>query len=406
MKFYFKSQKKTGEIVEGFTEAEDRFALARDIRGRGDMPLVARATDEKKTTANSVLHFNFTARIKLEDKILFTRNLSGMLSAGLSLARALSILEKQTNNIKFKGVITALIADINKGTTFSESLQKFPKVFPTIFVSMARAGEESGSLAKSLLQVGSNLEKSYALKRKIKGAMTYPLVILIAMLVIGILMFIFVVPTLIQTFKDLGGDLPASTKFIIFLSDTISGHPLTLVGVIGALVVGGMFLMRIPVVNKGMDWLIVRLPAIGLIAQEVNTARTARTLSSLLDAGVSMTRCLEITRDVLQNAFYKEVITEAIASVQKGTALSASFKAHTEIYPVMMGEMVEVGEETGKVASMLNDIATFYEEEVDAKTKNLSTIVEPVLMIIIGAAVGFFAISIIQPLYSIGGAIT
>jgi len=406
MRFYFKTHKNTGEFVEGFADAEDRFALARELRKSGDLPIVARAEEENKSGFFSFsLGGMFGGRVKLQEKIMFTKNLSGMLSAGLPLARALGIMEKQTKNKKFKGILHSIVEDVNKGDTLSEGIQKFPKVFPVLFASMVRAGEESGGLAKSLLEVGTNLDKSYALKRKIKGAMTYPLVILIAMALIGVLMFIFVVPTLISTFKDMGADLPASTRFIIFLSDTISGHPLLLFAVIGACIALVVFAFRLKPIQRGFDWVVVRLPAIGLIAKQVNAARTTRTLASLLDAGVSMTRCLEITHDVLQNVFYQEIVDKAIVSVQKGVALSASFKERTDLYPVMVGEMMEVGEETGKLSSMLADIATFYENEVDAKTKNLSTIVEPVLMIVIGAAVGFFAVSIIEPLYSIGAAI-
>ncbi len=270
---------------------------------------------------------------------------------------------------------------------------------------MVRAGEESGSISQSLAQVGTNLDKSYALTRKIKGAMTYPLIIICAMGLIGILMFMFVVPTLIVTFKELGGDLPASTRFIILISDTISGHPLLLLFSIAAVIGVFVFLSKLKFFQRVFDFVVIRLPVIGLIAKEVNSARTARTISSLLDAGIEITRCLTITKDVLQNSYYKAVIDQAIVSVEKGAPLSTAFKAHGELYPVMVGEMMEVGGETGKLSSMLADIALFYETEVDAKTKDLSTIIEPLLMVFIGAGVGFFAFSIISPLYSIGSSI-
>ncbi len=405
----YKVRTKTGEYREGEAVAEDAFSLAREFRKDGEMPIsiteVRTHSSVKFSTQNLFGNILGPGKIKLEEKINFTRNLSGMIMAGLPLGRALSILEKQTKNKRLQSVLHSVIEDVNRGSSLSDGLKKFPKVFSPLFISMIRAGEESGSLSQSLAQVGTNLDKSYTLTRKIKGAMTYPLIIICAMVIIGVLMFMFVVPTLVATFKELGGDLPASTRFIIFISNTISGHPFLLLLTFGGIIGGFVLLSKLKLFQQGFDYVVIRLPVIGMIAKEVNSARTARTISSLLDAGIEITRCLTITKDVLQNSLYKKVIDQAIVSVEKGAPLSEAFKAHPELYPVMVGEMMEVGGETGKLSSMLSDIAIFYETEVDAKTKDLSTIIEPLLMVFIGAGVGFFAYSIISPLYSIGSSI-
>ncbi len=400
MQFKYKAQNKEKKIVEGVLEAPDRFALARKLREDGLLPL---ETKEFKEHGKINLAFidNILGRIKLSQKIVFTRNLSGMLSAGLSLYRALEVLGKQTKNKKFKEVIVSLLKDINAGGTLSSAMEKFPKVFSPLFVSMVAAGEESGSLPSSLKEVGIILEKSYNLNKKIKGALMYPGIILSAILLIGVLMLIFVVPTLTKTFMDIGATLPASTQFVVSVSDFLQHHTLLFFGIVGALIVGFRFLLRLPRFSRFISLVILKLPVIGNIAKEVESARTSRTLASLLSSGVAVTKALAITKNVLQNPYYKAVIDEAIASVEKGVPMSTVFKAHTNLYPVMVGEMVEVGEETGNVVSMFSDIATFYETEVDQKTKDLSTIIEPVLMIFIGAAVGFFAISMLTPMYSL-----
>jgi type IV pilus assembly protein PilC len=399
MKFKYKIQTKTGEVVEGVKEAPDKFFLAREIREEGSTPLVIEEYKEKSKFLS--FKISFFKKVSLSEKVIFTNNLSGMLLAGLSLTRALAILEKQTTNDAFKKVLTSLVEDINKGNTLSDGMKKFPKVFSGIFISMVHSGEESGGLPKALQEVGLNLKKSYDLNKKIKSALMYPSIILCAIVLIGILMMIFVVPTLTKTFKDLGADLPGTTKFVIWLSDSISQHTIIFLLLLGAFITVLVLFAKLDATRKYFDYIILRLPVVGTIVKEVNTARTARTLSSLLVSGVDMSKALAITEEVLQNLYYKELIRNAIIAIEKGKVLSASFKENTKLYPVMMGEMIEVGEETGNLSKMLLDIAMFYESEVDNKTKDLSTIIEPVLMVFIGGAVGFFAISMITPIYSV-----
>ncbi|MDQ5954156.1 MAG: hypothetical protein QG583_84 [Patescibacteria group bacterium] len=399
MLFSYKAKLNNGEIFEGSLEALDRFALSRELRSRGHTPISI--SEAKKFDLN--LHFLdfILARIKISELILLTKNLSGMIKAGLSLARALSVLQKQTKNKKLNEVLAAISAEINAGGTLSSGFAKFPKVFSKLFVSMTRAGEESGDLAGSLTEVGMNLEKAYSLTRKVKGALMYPGVILCAMLIIGVLMFAFVVPTLASTFKELGVDLPATTRFIIFLGNFFSEYLLLSFVIIIGGIMGMVFLFRAQFMAKYVDFAVLKFPIIGGLAKEVNTARTARTMSSLLISGVSITRAIEITEDVLQNIYYKKVLIEARQGIEKGHAFSKSFEENPKLYPVMMSEMIQVGEETGKLSDMLLQIALFYENDIEEKTKNLSTIIEPFLMIIIGAGVGFFALSMITPLYSV-----
>jgi len=403
MHFSYKAQTKEGKVVEGTIEAPEKYSAGRMVREQGLNPIAIKEFKSAITIDDFIS--KFFGKVKLQEKILFSRNLSGMLKAGLSISRALEVLEKQTKNIIFKKVLASLVSEIAGGGSLSSGLVKNEKVFSTLFVSIVKAGEESGNLAESLREVGVHLEKAYNINRKVKGAMMYPAVIMGAVVLIGILMFIFVVPTITKTFVELNIELPATTRFIIGISDLFANHALLMVLGLAGLVVGLYYVSKIKYVHDGLDKFITKLPIIGELVKQVNAARTARTLSSLLSSGVDITRAITITKDVVQNVHYKRVLEKTAIDVQKGIPMSDSFKNSNNLYPIMVGEMISVGEETGKISDMLLSIAIFFEEEVDGKTKNLSTIIEPVLMIIIGAAVGFFALAMITPMYSLVDAI-
>ncbi|MFZ4500059.1 MAG: type II secretion system F family protein [Minisyncoccia bacterium] len=396
MVFSYTARNATGAMTEGVIEESSKTEAIITLREMGLTPITVVEKKKKTFTLDGMMK-----RVKLSEKIIFTKNLAGMLRAGLPLARALVVLKKQTTNSYFKTIFESLIASIDNGETFSSALSKFPNTFSSLFIAMVKAGEESGGLPEALMEVGGNLEKSYNLNRKVKSALMYPAIIIVAIFIIGILMFIYIVPVLTKTFKELNVDLPTSTRIVVWVSDMISNHIGLLLLGISLIVTGGYFALKRPAVRTFLDYSSTRIPVVGVLVQEVNAARTARTLSSLLIAGVSISRALGITKDVLQNSYYKAVLAEIESQVEKGETMSSVLQRHTNLYPVMVGEMVAVGEETGKLASMLLDIAVFYEAEVDAKTKDLSTIIEPVLMIFIGGAVGFFAISMLSPMYSL-----
>ena len=401
MQFAFKARNKGGGTTEGIRDSFDKLSLSRDLRAEG-LTLFFAEPLKKGKFLEILSGINLVvSSVRLREKIVFSRNLSAMISAGLTLSRAIDILEKQTANEKFKKIINSVSFNIKKGKTLSESFSEYPKVFPPLFIAMVRSGEESGGLAKALNEIASHLEQSYNLARKVRGALIYPAIVVAAIIVIGILMLIYVVPTLTSTFKELNVELPASTKFIIFISDLLANYTISFLSVLGFIGLLLFLFLKTKIGKRIFDFSILRLPVLGNLAKEVNVARTSRTLSSLIVAGVPITGALSIVKDVLQNFYYKETLDEAILRVEKGSPLSQVFKEKTFLYPVMVGEMMEVGEETGKLSDMLNDIAKFYEEEVDGATRDLSTIIEPVLMIVVGGAVGFFAVSMITPMYSI-----
>ncbi|MEN9649199.1 MAG: hypothetical protein RL094_166 [Candidatus Parcubacteria bacterium] len=399
MKFSYTAKKPDGSTYDSTMEAADKAAFYRELRKIGDTLISVK--EGKKSVGQMEINLPFLNRIKMIDKITFARNISGMLEAGLPLSRALAVSERQASNVKLKKIYKEINEFITSGKTFHEALAQHPKVYSSLFISMVKAGEESGDLAGSLKHLASQMEKTYVIQRKIKGAMMYPGIILSVMVLIGILMMIFVVPALTKTFKDLGTKLPASTTFIIATSDFASNHYILLVLIILAAVVVFILLLKTKIGKRYADFIVLHLPVISLIVKESNAARTARTLSSLLSAGVDLLLAVKITGEVMQNSFYKEVLQRTEVAVEKGDPVSKIFEEETNLYPVFVGEMMSVGEETGKFASMLTGVAVFYENEVEEKTKDLSTIIEPVLMVIIGAGVGFFAVSMIMPMYSV-----
>ena len=397
MLYKYQAKKITGEETSGTMEASNKTDLAVKIREQGYIPTLIQ---EKNDKSKMSLIFSKFGIVSSADKIMFAKNLGVMISAGLPITRALEILSRQTNNKYFSRTIIFLMNDARKGDSLSAAMKRFPKIFSKLFVAMVKTGEESGQLSESLNLAGLQLEKDYALMRKVKGAMMYPAIILAAMILIGIFMFVYVVPTLVYTFKELNVDLPLSTQAIIFISDSITKHTYLFITFLLAVIFSAIWFLR---TEKGKIFLgnvFLKTPMISPVVKKINSARTSRTLASLISSGVNVVEALTITRDVLQNNKYKKVLTRAIDDVQKGVPISNSFKEAGKIYPVLLGEMMAVGEETGKISEMLEKIAVFYEEEVAESTKNMATVIEPILMIFIGAAVGFFALSMIKPMYS------
>ncbi len=399
MKFTYTAEKAGGEVYKGVAEAPDRFALYQIVRQEGGKIISLQESGGNGWL--SMAYWNsFFSRIKEYEKILFARNLGAMLTAGLALSRALAVIERQTKNPKMSSVVSAISSDVRRGESLHSAFAKFPDIFPALFTAMVRAGEEGGDLPSALQLVSDQMERMYDLKKKIRGALIYPCVILVAIFGIGILMMIEVVPTLASTFAEMGTSLPPSTQFVINLSNFLVQYTIVAIG--GAalallLIYSGV---RTQWGKRGLDFILLRTPAIGGMVRQINAARTARTLASLLASGVDVITALEIVGEVVQNSFFREVIQTASKGVAQGESLSVAFVRREDLYPAFVGEMMAVGEETGQLSDMLKRLAIYYEEEVDRGTKDMSTIIEPFLMIIMGAAVGFFAISMITPIYS------
>jgi len=391
-----------GKSRSGILEAEDEHELARILRKEGSI-LIKASSEEEKHKKKFLITVPFLDRVSLTEKIMFARNLRVMIAAGVALPRTLRILADQTKNKKFRKTILKIREEIIKGKAFSEDLGKYPNIFSELFVSMVKVGEETGTLEEVLKVLTQQMEKEHEIKSRIKGAMIYPAVIIFAMVCIGVLMLIIVIPKLSAVFSELGVDLPLTTKIVIAIGTFLSKFWFLLP--IGILVF--LFLLRVILKTKTgklvFDTFVLKIPVISSIVKKTNSAHTVRTLSSLIAAGVPIVRSLEIVSGTLGNVHYRKAMSEAAERVKKGAKLAEILKRYENIYPTLVIQMIEVGEETGKTSDVLEKLAEFFEEEVANATKNLSAVIEPVLMLIVGAVVGFFAISMIQPIYSMVG---
>jgi len=403
-KYFYTAKSLKGEPKSGTLEAKDKSELARTLRQEGYVLIKAGLEGEEIERKKFKISLPFLGRVSLTEKMMFTRNLQVMIAAGISLPRALRTLALQTKSKKFKKALFNIAEEITKGKSFSDSLQKHPNIFPEVFTSMVKVGEEAGTLEEVLKTLTQQMEREYELKSKIKGAMIYPAVIICAMLGIGFLMLVMVVPKLAETFRELNVELPPTTKVVISFGTFLAEK--WFFAILIAILL--FFVFRIILKTKRgkrmVDFLSLKIPIISPIIRKTNSAYTVRTLSSLFASGVPIVRSLEIVSAALGNIYFREAMTESAEKVRKGSKLSESLRPYQDIYPSIIIQMIEVGEETGETSDILGKLADFFETEVGNATKNLSAAIEPILMLIIGAVVGFFAISMVQPMYSMLGA--
>jgi type IV pilus assembly protein PilC len=403
-KFSYLATSFQGERKSGILEAKDEKNLAKLLYQEGYFLISADLIKEERR-GKLEFSFSFLRGVSLVEKMFFTRNLKIMVSSGITLPRALRTLSLQTKNRKLAKTLLSLADEITKGKTLSESLALYPDIFPELFQNMIRVGEESGTLEKVLEVLTRQMEKEHELRGKIKGALIYPSVIVIAMIAIGILMLVVVVPKLAQTFQELEIELPLTTRLVISFGNFLVTKWYLLILIVLFSFLFFSLSLRTKSGRKITHFLLLKFPIISPIIKKSNAAYIVRTLSSLFSAGVPIVRSLEIISDTISNFYFRETIVQAAKVVKKGGKFSSALASYPHIYPPSVVQMIEVGEETGETSLILAKLADFFEEEVENATKNLSVIIEPLLMLMIGAAVGFFAVSMIQPIYSMLGAI-
>ncbi len=401
MKFRVSVQTKEGKKETREVESENRFAVYSQMEGEGLTVLEVAEHKDKKGMGS----ITFGTGIKTEEIITFTKNLGAMLGAGLTLSRALSVIERQSKNKYMKAVVVSIQERIRAGGSFHEALGEHRKVFSELFIAMTKAGEESGTLADALKNVAHQMGRAYALQKKVKGAMIYPSIILSAILVIGVLMLMYVVPTLSATFVSLGVQLPLATRIIVGLSDFMAQNAILVLIMLAGFFAGVYAFTHSKIGGAIILQTALRIPVIGDLVRQTMSARATRALSSLLASGVEMLTAIKISSEVVGKNVFGDVLVEAEVAVRKGETLSSTFTKYPKLYPIFVGDMILVGEETGKVADMLGQVAEYYEVDVEERTKDLSTIIEPILMLVIGVFVGIFAISMISPIYSLSSKI-
>lgn len=399
--FNYSAAAKDGKTETGVIEAANLVSAGHLLKEQGLMPL---DLSEKKSRdiMGSILSM---ASVPLKEKIAFIQNLDLLLKSGVSAPRAMRIIAKQTNNKRFKNTITTMAGDVEAGKSLHESMAAYPKIFSHIFVSMVEVGEISGNLEKSLEYLRIQLQREADLKSKTKGAMIYPGVIISAMLIIGIALSIFVLPSLTATFKDFDTDLPVITKIVIAFSDFMAGNAIVVIVGLLVFIGGGIYFLRTSVGKRLLDAFLLRMPLISPVVKKINMARFSRILGSLMKSGVAVVQGLEVTSQAMDNVYYREVIAGASESVKLGKPLTEALSAHDKLFPFIVTQMLTIGEETGNLETILDQLAEHFEAEVDDTMKNMSSIIEPLLLLVIGAVVGFLAMALISPIYNISNSI-
>jgi type IV pilus assembly protein PilC len=382
-------------VIDADTEAH---AIAR-LREQGWVPLELQ--NNKRTGLNLELKIPFLSdRISLKDVAVSSRQLATMIDAGLPLMRALSVLAEQTQSAALARTWEAVRADVQAGSSFSGALAKHPKAFTVLYVAVIRAGEAGGALDTCLLRLSDTLEKQVALRNKIRSAMTYPIMVALMVFFILTAILIFIVPTFKQLYVDLGGTLPVPTRILIFLSDVMRK---AFVFVALGAGVGAWLLRRYIKTEMGrrqFDAFKLKVPIFGELFRKVAMSRFSRTLGTLLKSGVPVLQSLEITKETAGNRIVAEALEDVESSVRQGESLARPLMRH-KVIPPMVVQMLAVGEETGAVDTMLEKVADFYDSEVETTVDALTSLIEPILIVILGAVVGGILISLYLPMFKL-----
>lgn len=395
MKFNYVAQNKSGESKTGTISAVN-FDEAKRILLEKDLILISLdKIKEKKSFSFSIIGVSYL------DKLLFVRHLAMMIRAGLPLREGVVEIKDQTKSRKFRKILSDVIKRLDNGESLSSSLSKHPKAFDELFVNLVEAGEASGTLEKNLNYLAIQLEKRYDLRTKIKGAMFYPVIIVVSTVGLVGILAVFVLPKLLPLFNSFNIELPLPTRILLWSIETIQIYgPYIFTGMV-AMVLFLAFIARFKKIKAINHRIILKIPIIGKLSKNINLAYFSRTLGILIKSGIPIVEAFDITSRTLSNVVYQEQLKKAVSRVERGEQVAAYFKDQPKIFPSILCRMISIGERTGKLDESLLYLADFYEKEIDNTTKNISSTIEPLLLVVIGLVIGFIAISIIMPIYEI-----
>lgn len=400
--FSYQATNSEGKQVKGTADGVNRDAIVESLTTQGLKPAQVTLVTEVKKTGGL-----FAKKVKLQDLVLFTRQLSTMVSAGVPLLRALTTLQTQAENPALKEIIGDIVKDVQDGAQLADALAKHPGTFSDIYVNMVRAGEAAGIVDDILKRLASQVEKSASMRKKIKGAMTYPMVLLGLTVIAFFGLMIFIIPQIGSILKGLGGEdtkLPALTQGMLDMSDFMVSKWYLLIGIIVLVVFGLRTYLKTADGRRKFHALVLRLPVAGMLTTKIAVASFTRTFSALIGAGVSVVEALKVTSRSLGNDLFKEDIERAASEVVNGKQLSQAMESST-LFPVIVPQMLAVGEETGQTDEVLVKVAEFYEEEVDTAIASMSSLLEPIMIVIMGGAVGIIAIGVMGPIASMSQAV-
>lgn len=393
--FKYKATNKEQKEVEGLIEANNDSIAAEILMERGLSVLSVQ--EEEIGSAHKGL--SFLNRVKIKDLVIFSRQFSVMISANVAIVQSLKILIDQTQNMRLKMIVSQIADDVNSGSRLSDALAKEPGVFSNFYISVIRSGETSGRLDEALVYLADEMEKDYDMTSKIRGAMIYPAFVLTGLLVVGGVMMVFVVPKLTDVLTESGQELPITTKILIGISSFLAGYWWILLVSLAILFFGLKYYTKTPQGKLIFDTIILRLPIFGKLFQRIYLVRFARSMNTLIVGGVSITESLRIAADIASNEIYKDLILETVKEVEDGNSISSVFVNSKQI-PQMVSQMLSIGEKTGKLDVILDRITNFYTREINNVVANLMTLMEPIIMVVMGLAVGVMVSAIIMPMYN------
>jgi type IV pilus assembly protein PilC len=393
-----------GKTVNGSLEAKDEQFLGSLLRIRGLALITSRLQEHK--AGKKKFAFNFSlGGVPAVQKIFFLQNLQVMVRTGFSITHALDTLALQTENKVFKRVIEEISHDVQAGTTLSNAMAKHPKVFSDLFVNMIAAGEVSGKLDEVLMRLTVQIKKEHQLISKIKGALTYPVIVVVAMVGIGIVMMVAVIPKLLTVFDSAGVTLPLPTRILIFLSNFLQ-HNLILTGfVVAAFIVAFRYAVKTTKGRHVWHTFLLKMPIIGPILKKINLAKFTRNLSSLMKTDIPIVQTFQIIAKTIGNVIYRESMQKTAEELKKGASIAKTMEKFHFLFPPVVTQMISVGEESGTLDTISEEIANFYEEDVDQVMANLTSILEPILILILGVGVAALVVAVILPIYSLSSVI-
>ncbi len=400
MRLRYKAVSQDGKKVRGFVEAKEIKDAAYYLRQRNLIPIQI----SKEAEYELLKKVPFVNKTKSKDLILFTRQLSSMLASGLTLIKSLEILKEQSNNKYLQETIGGILLDLEEGKSFSDSIAKYPDVFPQIYVSLVKAGESSGLLDKIFLRLATNLEKQHKLKNTVRGALIYPVIVISLMVIVMLILMVFVIPELSKLYDSLGVTLPFVTRVVVGISGVVGKIWFLLVGLFAVFVYGFLRWKRTPTGKEIYDRNILRFPLFGKIIKQTILTEFSRTFGLLVGTGTLIVDALNQSAGVTGNFVYDKSIREISKRVEKGVPVGEAMSSYS-YFPPLLIQLVKVGEETGKMDENLLKASEYFEEEVNQAVKTLTTAMEPFIMIVLGIGVGFLVFSVITPIYSILNAV-
>jgi len=394
-KYLYQARNSQGKKIKGIVEAPGEKEAAAALRQRG---LIIVSLHELGTDIFHKLRV-LISRATFDDVVNFTRQFSTMVTAGLTLTESLAILKDQSNPAMAK-VIADVLQEVQGGSTLYKALGKHPKVFSKVYLALINSGEAAGVLDEVLRKMADNLEKQRDFRTKVKGAMIYPAIVLIGMVMVAIIMMIFVIPKMLQMYKEFGADLPAATQALIDITEFFRRFWWLLLGILIMGIYGLKLWRQTPLGEEKYDRFKLKIPIWGVLQQKIILSDVTRTLGMLVGAGVSIIEALQIVADTANNVIYENALLKAAGAVEKGLPLAATISRY-DFFPPILSQMISVGEETGKLDEVLERVARHFESESEVAVKALTTAIEPLMMIVLGIGVGFLVIAIILPIYNL-----